>query len=103
MKNFRRGTPAFGLFLGALLVLAGALVMWIGFWKTLVLVLLFAIGYFIGAVGDKPEFVRGTVNKVVPKKQETINFRSEVEKEQSAAYAQDNGEVEPKDPSDGEE
>ena len=36
MKHFHRGSPVFGLFLGLLLALLGALVMTIGFWKTLI-------------------------------------------------------------------
>ena len=35
--NLKKGTPAFGLVLGAALVLLGALVMLIGFWKTIAL------------------------------------------------------------------
>ena len=85
MKNFRRGTPAFGLFLGALFLICGALLLWLGFWRTLLLAALFAAGYFVGAVGDKAGFVKETVDRVVPqKKGETIDFRKEVEKEQAA-------------------
>ena len=45
-------------------------------------VVLFAAGYFLGAVGDKQSFVKETVDRVVPKKNEgtTINFREEVER-----------------------
>ena len=88
MKNFQRGTPAFGLFLGVIFLLAGALLLWLGIWKTLLLVVLFAAGYFLGAVGDKQSFVKETVDRVVPKKNEgtTINFREEVEKQQDAMY-----------------
>ena len=76
MKNFKRGTPGFGLFLGALFVLAGGLVMWIGFWRTLLLVLLFAVGYFLGAVENKKEALKNTVNRLIPeKKEEVIDFR----------------------------
>lgn len=87
MKNFKRGTPAFGLFLGALLLICGALIMWLGFWRTLVLALLFAVGYFLGAVQDKSAFVRDSVSRVMPeKKSETIDFRREVEKQQESLY-----------------
>ena len=43
MKHFHRGSPVFGLFLGLLLALLGALVMTIGFWKTLILALLYGV------------------------------------------------------------
>ena len=46
--NLKKGTPVFGLILGAALVVLGALVMLIGFWKTLALCALFAVGYFLG-------------------------------------------------------
>ena len=61
----------------------GALVMWIGFWKTLVLALLFALGYFLGGVEKKKDFLKGSVNKVIPDKEiKVIDFRSEVLKQQ---------------------
>lgn len=101
MKEFKRGTPVFGLLTGAVFTACGALIMWIGFWRTLVLALLFAVGYFLGGVGDKTGFVKGTVGKVMPEKEEkTINFRREIEKDQKALYTegtentQENGEEE---------
>ena len=42
--KLKKGTPVFGLILGAALVALGALVMLIGFWKTLALGALFAVG-----------------------------------------------------------
>ena len=88
MKEFRRGTPVFGVLTGIVFLLTGALVMWLGFWKTLVLVLLFAIGYFVGAVDNKRELMKGAVDKVVPGgKEETIDFREEIRKEQETQTA----------------
>ena len=79
MKEFKRGTPAFGVCLGFLFVVAGVLLMTIGFWKTLLFAALFAAGYFLGAVKDKSRFLKDTVNRVVPeKKNENINFREEI-------------------------
>ena len=93
MKHFHRGSPVFGLFLGLLLALLGVLVMTIGFWKTLILALLFCLGYFLGAVENKSKFFKDTVNRVVPeKKQENIDFRAELEKEQEARFAAAAGE-----------
>ena len=73
--NLKKGTPACGLILGTVLVVLGALVMWIGFWKTLVLALLFALGYFFGAIDQKREFLKNTANKLIPEKE--INKLSE--------------------------
>lgn len=89
MQDFKRGTPGFGLFLGALFVLAGGLVMWIGIWRTLLLVLLFAVGYFLGAVENKKEALKNTVNRLIPeKKEEVIDFRKEIARTQDDTAAQ---------------
>lgn len=81
--NLKKGTPACGLILGTVLVMLGALVMWIGFWKTLVLALLFALGYFLGAIDQKREFLKNTANKLIPEKEiKVIDFKKEVKKEQ---------------------
>ncbi len=81
--NLKKGTPACGLILGTVLVMLGALVMWIGFWKTLVLALLFALGFFLGAIDQKREFLKNTANKLIPEKEiKVIDFKKEVKKEQ---------------------
>jgi uncharacterized membrane protein len=60
-----------------------ALVMLIGFWKTLVLALLFGIGFFIGKVENKQEFIRDTANKIIPAKEaKVIDLKSEITREQ---------------------
>ena len=81
--NLKKGTPAFGLALGAVMVALGALVMLIGFWKTLVLCLLFAVGYFLGTVENKREFMKNTANKLIPDKEiKVIDLKSELKREQ---------------------
>ena len=86
--NLKKGTPACGLILGTVLVVLGALVMWIGFWKTLVLALLFALGYFFGAIDQKREFLKNTANKLIPEKEiKVIDFKKEVKKEQEMSQA----------------
>ena len=89
MNQFKRGTPAFGIALGA--ILAGIAVVWmaIGFWKTLLLVALFALGYFLGASDNAADAIRRAANRVIPKKEpETINLRSEIVREQKARMEQ---------------
>ena len=84
MFNFRKGTPQFGILLGSILVLIAGLFMWIGFWRTILLILLFSAGFFIGSVGDKSGFMKKAVGKIVPEKaDETIDFRAELEKQQA--------------------
>ncbi len=83
--KFEKGTPGYGLAIGALFALAGFLVMFIGFWRTVVLLLLFAVGYFIGAVNDKQGFAKNVANRVIPeKKNETINIRESLSREQES-------------------
>ena len=81
--NMKRGTPMYGIVIGAALVALGALVMLIGFWKTLILAALFAIGYFIGTVENKGDFIKNTANKLIPNKEaKVIDFKTEIAKEQ---------------------
>lgn len=84
--SFKKGTPAFGLALGLILAGLGALVMAIGFWKTLLLAGLFAIGYFLGSVEDKSRFFRNTANRIIPEKNsQAIDLKSEIMREQEQA------------------
>ena len=84
--NLKKGTPAFGLALGAAFVVLGALVMLIGFWKTFALCLLFAVGYFLGTVENKREFMKNTANKLIPDKEiKVIDFKTELKREQEQA------------------
>ena len=86
--NLKKGTPQFGLVLGTALVLLGALVMLIGFWKTLVLGLLFAVGYFMGTVENKREFMKTAANRLIPDKEvKVIDLKSELLREQELSQA----------------
>lgn len=86
--DMKRGTPGFGVLLGAALVALGALVMIIGFWKTLVLAVLFGIGYFLGTVENKSEFMKNAANRLIPDKEaKVIDLKSELVKEQEASQA----------------
>ena len=82
----KRGTPIYGIVIGAALVALGALVMLIGFWKTLILAVLFAIGYFLGTVENKSEFMKNAANKLIPDKEaKVIDFKTELAREQEQA------------------
>ena len=86
--KLKKGTPLCGLVWGCALALAGALVMWIGFWKTLILCLLFGIGYLLGAVENKREFMKTTANKLIPDKEvKVIVLKSELIREQEISQA----------------
>ena len=95
--NMKRGTPGFGIVLGLAMAALGALVMLIGFWKTLILAVLFVLGYFLGTVENKGEFIKTTANKLIPNKEaKVIDFKTEVAREQeqilNAAEAADKAE-----------
>ena len=84
--NMKRGTPIYGIVIGAALVALGALVMLIGFWKTLILAVLFAVGYFLGTVENKSEFMKNAANKLIPDKEaKVIDFKTELAREQEQA------------------
>ncbi len=84
--NMKRGTPMYGIVIGAALVALGALVMLIGFWKTLILAVLFAVGYFLGTVENKSEFMKNAANKLIPDKEaKVIDFKTELAREQEQA------------------
>ena len=81
--NMKRGTPGYGIAIGAALVALGALVMLIGFWRTLILAALFAVGYFLGTVENKSEFMKNAANKLIPDKEaKVIDFKTELAREQ---------------------
>ncbi|MBQ6722504.1 MAG: DUF2273 domain-containing protein [Clostridia bacterium] len=84
--NMKRGTPMYGIVIGTALVALGALVMLIGFWKTLILAVLFAVGYFLGTVENKSEFMKNAANKLIPDKEaKVIDFKTELAREQEQA------------------
>ncbi len=88
--KLKSGTPGFGIFVGAVLVALGALVMIIGFWKTLVLAALFGIGFFLGTVENKGEFMKNAANKLIPDKEaKMIDLKSELAREQDLQYSVD--------------
>lgn len=81
--EFKRGTPGFGILVGGIFVALGALVMLIGFWKALVLCVLFGVGYFLGTVENKGEFMKNAANKLIPDKEaKVIDLKSELAREQ---------------------
>ena len=81
--EFKRGTPGFGILVGGIFVALGALVMLIGFWKALALCVLFGVGYFLGTVENKGEFMKNAANKLIPDKDaKVIDLKSELAREQ---------------------
>ena len=98
MKKPKMGTPMMGVAVGAALVAIAALIMIIGFWKVLILLILFGIGYFIGTVENKQEFIKETANRIIPAKEaKVIDLKSELKREQEMSQAAaEQGEAEAK-------
>lgn len=63
------GTPACGVLCGILGALLAILLLTIGFWKTLLVAVLCALGAFIGGVKDKPAAVKNVINHLFPPKE----------------------------------
>ncbi len=81
--KFEKGTAGFGIVCGLIFAALGALVMIIGFWRTLVLAVLFGVGYFLGSVNNKQEFIRETANRIIPARDDKpIDIKQEITREQ---------------------
>ena len=103
MKKLKMGTPAMGIFIGLAMAGAAVLMMLIGFWKALLLLALFAVGYFLGAVGNKKEFVRKTADRFFPAREsKVIDIKSEISREQEERQAGMYAQAEKENSEDGE-
>ena len=60
---FRPGTKACALLCSILGIVVALSLLSIGFWKTLLLCACFGIGWFFGAVQDKPGFFKRLVDR----------------------------------------
>lgn len=70
MEKFRIGTPMGGILLGCMGALLALLLLFLGFWRTLLVTAFFAVGYFLGAVEHKSEVLKAWINKHFPPKDE---------------------------------
>ena len=88
--NLKKGTPLMGVIFGIILAAMGGLVMLIGFWKTLLLFILFAVGYFFGTVDDKSKFIKDAANRFIPSKEaKVIDLKSEIARMQEKQEKQE--------------
>lgn len=91
-NNMKMGTPAMGIAIGLGMVGVAVLIMLIGFWKALLLIVLFAIGYFVGTVENKQEFVKNAANRIIPAKEaKVIDIKSEIARDQTETVFQTEG------------
>ena len=70
MRKFQTGTPECGMAIGVAGAVIALMILFLGFWRTAFVALLFALGYFIGAVSNKGEAVKTVINKIFPPKDE---------------------------------
>ena len=64
------GTPKGGIVCGLMGAVLAILLMFAGFWKTLMIALFFAAGFFFGATSNKTAAFKGWINKLFPPKGE---------------------------------
>ncbi len=79
-----------GIIFGCALMAAGVLAMLIGFWKTLILVCLFGVGYFLGTIDNFSSFIREKANRIIPDKSaQPIDIKSEIARDQGTVMKTD--------------
>ena len=61
-KWLQVGTPLCGIVFGLVGVLLALSLIFLGFWKTLLIVVMFGIGYVLGAFNNKKRFVDATIS-----------------------------------------
>ena len=64
------GTPHCGLLLGLCGIAIAFMLIFLGFWNTLLVAVLFALGFWIGAYENKSALIKGTINRMFPPKGE---------------------------------
>lgn len=72
------GTPECAVFCAAAAMVLALLLLLIGFWKTLLVVLIVCVGAFIGGVKDKKQFISRLVNRLFPPRA-TVPYQSSKE------------------------
>lgn len=71
-KCFKTGTAECALLCGGVAMALALLVMLLGFWKTLLVLLITAIGVFIGGVKDKRALVKRLADRFFPAKTDEL-------------------------------
>lgn len=66
-KWLQVGTPLCGVIFGLVGVLIALSLIFLGFWKTLLIVVMFGIGYVLGAFNNKKKVLEATINVVTHK------------------------------------
>lgn len=84
-EGCKPGSWTFRLFLSLLFFVFGLLFIFLGFWRTLLVAALTALGYLLGSTNNVVESVKGLINKVFPPSNRTVTYSKEdMEKVQKA-------------------
>ena len=67
---FKIGSAQCGLLMGLAGVAIAFMLIFLGFFKTLLVVALFGAGYWLGSSSEKINFIKRTINKLFPPKGE---------------------------------
>lgn len=74
-KVFKIGTPECAIFCCVLALVMAILFLSIGFWKTLLIVVMLVVALFIGGVSDKKATFQKAADKVAPVKEKVYKVR----------------------------
>ena len=77
-KNmFKVGTAECAIFFGVVAMVLALMFLIAGFWETILIAALIAVGAFVGGVKDKKEWIRNAVNHLFPAKQPSYQEKNE--------------------------
>ena len=73
---FQIGTPECAVFSAAVAMVVGLLILCVGFWNTVFIFLLMALGAFLGGVKNKKEWLKDIINRLFPAKS-AVTYRGQ--------------------------
>lgn len=76
---FTPGTPLCALAYAALGVILATLLLTIGFWRTLFIAVLAALGAMAGGIGNKRDAVRVAINRSFPPKDKPLDIEQDTQ------------------------
>lgn len=75
-RAFQIGTPECAVFCAVVAMVLGLLLLWVGFWNTVLIFLLMLLGAFIGGVKNKKQWIKKMLNRVIPDRK-SIPYREQ--------------------------
>lgn len=76
---FTPGTPLCALAYAVIGIIVAALLLAIGFWRTLFIAAFAALGALAGGVGNKRDAVRGAINRSFPPRDKPLEMEQDVQ------------------------